>query len=168
MERSQRTHDGSILGRTALRCAVYTALLSLAGSAAAQFVPPTIEPRPQYLSLQVSVLRTGSAAPVASLERDFAYYEPLTTHDSSLSPCVHGIVAARLGQVDKAVAYFGRTARMDLDDINRNVKDGVHTAAMGGTYLAVVAGFAGMRVQGGQLSFVPRLPASYEVKQLED
>ncbi|MEJ2287380.1 MAG: beta-phosphoglucomutase [Deinococcales bacterium] len=97
----------------------------------------------------------------AEARRDFAYYEPLTTHDSSLSPCVHGIVAARLGQVDKAVAYFGRTARMDLDDINRNVKDGVHTAAMGGTYLAVVAGFAGMRVQGGQLAFVPRLPAAW-------
>ena len=98
----------------------------------------------------------------AEARRDFAYYEPLTTHDSSLSPCVHGIVAARLGQVDKAYAYFGRTARMDLDDINRNVKDGVHTAAMGGTWLAVVAGFAGMRVSAGRLSFEPRLPAAWE------
>ena len=98
----------------------------------------------------------------AEARRDFAYYEPLTTHDSSLSPCVHGLVAARLGQVDKAYDYFGRTARMDLDDINRNVKDGVHTAAMGGTWLAVVAGFAGMRVRGGRLSFEPRLPAAWE------
>jgi beta-phosphoglucomutase len=97
----------------------------------------------------------------AEARRDFAFYEPLTTHDSSLSPCVHGIVAARLGQIDKAVAYFARTARMDLDDINRNVKDGVHTAAMGGTYLAVVAGFAGMRVREGRLSFVPRLPRTW-------
>lgn len=97
----------------------------------------------------------------ADARRDFAYYEPLTTHDSSLSPCVHAVVAARLGQVEKAFGYFGRTARMDLDDVNRNVKDGVHTAAMGGTYLAVVAGFAGMRVRDGHLSFVPRLPARW-------
>jgi len=98
----------------------------------------------------------------AEARRDFAYYEPLTTHDSSLSPCVHGIVAARLGEVEKAYGYFGRTARMDLDDINRNVKDGVHTAAMGGTWLAVVAGFAGMRVEGGRLRFEPRLPAAWQ------
>ncbi len=98
----------------------------------------------------------------AAARRDFAYYEPLTTHDSSLSPCVHGIMAARLGQVDKAYAYFGRTARMDLDDLNGNVKDGVHTAAMGGTWLAVVAGFAGMRVREGGLVFEPRLPDAWQ------
>ena len=97
----------------------------------------------------------------AEARRNFAYYEPLTTHDSSLSPCMHGILAARLGQVDKAYDYFGRTARMDLDDVNRNVKDGVHTAAMGGTYLAVLAGFAGMRVAEEGLAFVPRLPPAW-------
>lgn len=97
----------------------------------------------------------------ADVRRDFDLYEPLTTHDSSLSPCVHGIVAARLGRVEQAYGFFGRTARMDLDDVNGNVKDGVHTAAMGGTYLALVAGFAGMRTAGGRLSFVPRLPAAW-------
>ncbi len=98
----------------------------------------------------------------AEARRDFAYYEPLTTHDSSLSPCVHGIVAARLGQLDKAERYFRQTARMDLDDINRNVKDGVHTAAMGGAVMTVLHGFAGMRTEAGRLSFVPRLPGAWD------
>ncbi len=97
----------------------------------------------------------------AEVRRDFEFYEPLTTHDSSLSPCVHGIVAARLGRLQQAAEFFARTARMDLDDVNGNVKDGVHTAAMGGSYLAVLAGFAGMRTRGGELSFVPRLPPGW-------
>jgi len=101
----------------------------------------------------------------AEARRDYAYYERLTTHDSSLSPCVHGIVAARLGRVEEAAGYLRHTARMDLDDVNRNVKDGVHTAAMGGAVLAVLDGLAGMRTGAGEgepeLSFVPRLPAAW-------
>jgi len=117
----------------------------------------------------------------AEARRDYQYYERLTTHDSSLSPCVHGIVAARLGRVEEAVGYLRTTARIDLDDINRNVEDGLHTAAMGGAVLGVLHGLAGMRVvataaasaaagadepaaaASGEplLSFVPRLPAAW-------
>jgi alpha,alpha-trehalose phosphorylase len=69
---------------------------------------------------------------LAQKRRDFDFYEPLTTHDSSLSPCIYSIAAAEIGRVDKAYGYFLRTARMDLDDRNGNVKDGLHTAAMAG------------------------------------
>jgi len=82
----------------------------------------------------------------AEARRDYAYYERLTTHDSSLSPCVHGIVAARQGRLEAAAAFLRHTARMDLDDLNGNVKDGLHTAAMGGAVLGVLHGFAGMRI----------------------
>ena len=94
----------------------------------------------------------------SQLRRDEAYYAPRTTHDSSLSPCVHAIVAADLGRVDDALDHYRRTARMDLDDLNGNVRDGIHAAAMGGTWLATVEGFGGFRVRGGEPSFHPRLP----------
>lgn len=106
----------------------------------------------------------------AEARRDYAYYERLTTHDSSLSPCVHGIVAARLGRAEEAAAYLRRTARMDLEDVNRNVKDGLHTAAMGGAVLGVLHGLAGMRVAARrepepaaepEPTFVPRVPPGW-------
>ena len=97
----------------------------------------------------------------AQLRRDEAYYAPRTTHDSSLSPCVHAIVAADLGRMDDALDHFRRTARMDLDDLNGNVKDGVHAAAMGGTWLAMAEGFGGFRVRGGEPCFHPRLPEGW-------
>ncbi|MEC0369019.1 glycoside hydrolase family 65 protein [Paenibacillus chibensis] len=90
--------------------------------------------------------------------RNYQYYEPLTTHDSSLSPCIHSIVSAEIGDLDGAYAYFDRTVRMDLDDINRNAKDGLHTAAMAGSWMSIVHGFAGMRLTDGELAFSPALP----------
>ncbi len=95
-------------------------------------------------------------------QRDFAYYEKITTHDSSLSPCIYSIMAAELGDLEKAYRYFAQTARMDLDDLNGNVKDGIHTASMGGTWLALVAGFGGLREYNGQLSFQPVLPPKWQ------
>jgi alpha,alpha-trehalose phosphorylase len=97
----------------------------------------------------------------AQLRRDEAYYAPRTTHDSSLSPCVHAVVAADLGRLDDALDHFRRTARMDLDDLNGNVRDGVHAAAMGGTWLALAEGFGGFRVRDGEPCFHPRLPAGW-------
>ncbi|WP_223879810.1 glycoside hydrolase family 65 protein [Paenibacillus spiritus] len=94
--------------------------------------------------------------------RNYAYYEPLTTHDSSLSPCIHSIVAAEVGELESAYGYFDRTVRMDLDDINRNAKDGLHTAAMAGSWMSIVHGFGGLRLPGGQLSFRPRLPSQWQ------
>ncbi|AQY52382.1 hypothetical protein UE46_16085 [Listeria weihenstephanensis] len=89
---------------------------------------------------------------------NYDYYEPLTTHDSSLSPATHAIIAAELGRMEQAVSFFYYTARTDLDDYHHNVKDGVHTAAMAGSWLTIVYGFAGLRIKNGELHFQPRLP----------
>ncbi|MBC1512697.1 hypothetical protein HB895_07175 [Listeria booriae] len=78
---------------------------------------------------------------------NYDYYEPLTTHDSSLSPATHAIIAAELDRMEQAVSFFYYTARTDLDDYHHNVKDGVHTAAMAGSWLAIVYGFAGLRIK---------------------
>lgn len=94
--------------------------------------------------------------------RNFRYYEPLTTHDSSLSACIHGIVGAELGDLDRAHAYFAQTARVDLDDLHANTKDGIHTASMAGSWLMIAAGFAGMRQVDGELRFRPELPSGWQ------
>lgn len=90
--------------------------------------------------------------------RNFDYYDPLTTHDSSLSVCIQSIVANEIGYSEKAHRYFDFAATMDLSDVGGNVMHGAHIASIGGTWLALVYGFAGMRDQGGRLSFQPRLP----------
>ncbi|AGB41493.1 trehalose/maltose hydrolase or phosphorylase [Halobacteroides halobius DSM 5150] len=95
-------------------------------------------------------------------KRDFDYYEPLTTHDSSLSSCIYGIMAAEIGYHDKAYNFFMETARMDLDNYHDNSQHGVHTAAMAGTWLGLVNGFAGMRIYEGELSFDPYLPEKWD------
>nr|WP_308494620.1 glycosyl hydrolase family 65 protein [Duganella rivi] len=94
--------------------------------------------------------------------RDFDYYEAVTTHDSSLSSCIFGIIAAEVGYQDKAYHYFMETARLDLDDTHGNTHYGVHTAAMAGTWLGVAFGFGGMRVVGGALHFAPTLPKQWQ------
>ena len=93
--------------------------------------------------------------------RDYDYYNGITTGDSSLAPCIQSIMAAEIGRVDEAYDFFMKTARMDLDDINSNVSDGVHIAAMGGTWLSIIYGFAGLRDFDGDLSFTPRLPSDW-------
>lgn len=95
------------------------------------------------------------------LRRDVAYYAPRTTHDSSLSACAHAVAYAELGDLETAALFFDATARIDLDDTHGNADHGVHVAAMGGTYLALVDGFAGYRVEGGRVSLRPRLPARW-------
>jgi len=95
-------------------------------------------------------------------QRNYDFYERLTTHDSSLSSCVFSIVASDIGYRDKAYAYFMETARMDLDDTHQNTKNGIHAANMGGTWMCIVNGFAGMRVHGDTLSFKPYLPERWE------
>ncbi|HEY5629353.1 MAG TPA: beta-phosphoglucomutase, partial [Candidatus Limnocylindrales bacterium] len=97
----------------------------------------------------------------AEKRRNFAFYDPLTTGDSSLAPCIQSVAAAELGQAEAARRYFASTARMDLDDVNGNTRDGVHIAAMAGTWVSVVNGFAGLRDDDGRLSFAPRLPDAW-------
>ena len=95
-------------------------------------------------------------------KRNFDYYDPLTTGDSSLSASVQSIAASEIGYADKAYEYFRYAALMDLANVRGNVQDGVHLASIGGTWMALVYGFGGMRDQGGHLSFSPRLPAQWE------
>jgi len=91
----------------------------------------------------------------------FDYYEPITTHDSSLSYNTHCIMAAELGMDDKAVDYFYKTCRLDLDDEFDTVRSGLHGASMGGTWMSVVNGFAGFRIKDGIPSFNPMLPENW-------
>ena len=96
------------------------------------------------------------------LARHFDFYEPMTVHESSLSPCVHVILAAQLGRNEKAYEMYLRTARLDLDDYNNDTEDGLHITSMAGTWMSVIKGFAGMRVQNGQVSFRPFLPQQWK------
>ncbi|MFY0664115.1 MAG: glycoside hydrolase family 65 protein [Natronospirillum sp.] len=92
-------------------------------------------------------------------KRNFDYYEGITTHDSTLSACIHSIIANEVGYADKALHYFSDVTRMDLDNNHGNTQHGIHTACMGGAWMCVVQGFAGMRVRHGLLHFAPSLPA---------
>jgi alpha,alpha-trehalose phosphorylase len=98
---------------------------------------------------------------LAEKKRDFDYYDPLTTGDSSLSPCVQSIIAAEVGYPEKAYTYLKQTARIDLDNVNGNVRDGIHTAAMAGTWSAVVYGSAGLRDYDGVPRFRPHIPSAW-------
>jgi alpha,alpha-trehalose phosphorylase len=90
--------------------------------------------------------------------RNFAYYEPITVRDSSLSACVQAVLAAEVGHLALAYDYLGEAALMDLDDLENNTRDGVHIASLAGAWIALVAGFGGMRAGGGSLRFDPHLP----------
>jgi maltose phosphorylase len=97
------------------------------------------------------------------LERHFDFYEPLTVHESSLSPCVHSILAASIDRMPKAYEQYLRTARLDLDDYNHEVHEGCHTTSMAGTWMSIVQGFGGMRVwEDGKLTFNPQIPKEWK------
>lgn len=96
------------------------------------------------------------------LEKHFDFYEPLTVHESSLSPCVHSIQAATLGRMEQAYTFYLRTSRLDLDDYNKEVHEGLHITSMAGTWMSIVEGFGGMRVKNDALYFEPRLPEQWE------
>ncbi|MFX3673135.1 MAG: glycoside hydrolase family 65 protein [Paenisporosarcina sp.] len=96
-----------------------------------------------------------------TMKNSYDYYEKVTTHDSSLSSCVFSIMAAKLGLNEKAYEYFIETARMDLDNTHGNTKDGLHMANMGGTWMAIIFGFAGLRIKGDGISLSPILPTQW-------
>lgn len=93
---------------------------------------------------------------------NFLFYEQRTLHESSLSPCVHSILASKLGLKEKAYEMYLRTARLDLDDYNHEADEGLHITSMAGTWLAVVEGFGGKRVKDGLLHFNPVLPEEWK------
>jgi maltose phosphorylase len=97
-----------------------------------------------------------------TIRRNFDFYEPRTVHESSLSPCVHAILAAKLGDQVRAYEFYLRTSRLDLDDYNNDTEDGCHITSMAGTWMSVVEGFGGMRVRDNKLSFEPFLPAKWQ------
>lgn len=101
------------------------------------------------------------AQDIETIRKSFAYYEKVTTHDSSLSTCIYSIVASKLGLEDKAYAYFGDSAKLDLFNLHHNTKDGIHTANMGGNYMAIVYGFGGLRLKESGLYFAPSLPKQW-------
>lgn len=94
--------------------------------------------------------------------RNFDFYEPITVHESSLSPCVHTILAAKLGKQEKAYEMFIRTSRLDLDDMNNDTKDGCHITSMAGTWMALVKGIGGLRIEQDSLKVAPFLPKSWK------
>jgi alpha,alpha-trehalose phosphorylase len=93
--------------------------------------------------------------------RTFDYYDPLTTGDSTLSACIQSVVASEVGYEDAALGYFLDACAVDLLDLHGNTKDGIHVASCGGTWLALVAGFGGLRDFDGRVRMDPRLPASW-------
>lgn len=98
---------------------------------------------------------------IDTIAQNYAFYEPLTVHESSLSPCVHAVIAAKLGKEDKAYEFYLRTSRLDLDDYNNDTEDGLHITSMAGTWMTIVEGFAGMRVKNETLCFSPMLPEQW-------
>jgi len=119
----------------------------------------------------------GDVFPLEMKKRNFNFYDPLTTGDSSLSSCVEAIIAAQTGDMDKAIRYGMAALLMDLADVGGNVKDGCHIASMGGTWMMLTYGFGGMRDHNGTLSFWPRrapeanailrFPVAYHGQMLE-
>ena len=100
----------------------------------------------------------GDAFTADEKARNFAYYEALTVRDSSLSSCTQAIIAAEVGHLQLAHDYLGEAALMDLNDLEHNVRDGVHMGSLAGAWLAAVHGLGGMRHHGESLEFRPRLP----------
>ena len=96
------------------------------------------------------------------LQRHFDFYEPFTVHESSLSPCVHSIQAAKLDRMEQAYRFYLRTSRLDLDDYNKEVEEGLHITSMAGTWMSIVEGFGGLRVLDDKLSFTPRIPKKWK------
>ncbi len=92
------------------------------------------------------------------MAKSYNYYENITTHDSSLSPCVYGMMASRINKPDIAYDFFKKTVYLDLDDLHHNTKDGIHIANAGGTYMAMVYGFAGLRIKEDGLHLKPTKP----------
>ncbi len=99
---------------------------------------------------------------IETIKRHFNYYEARTVHESSLSACIHAILAAKIKDIDYSYELYLRTSRLDLDDYNREVKEGLHITSMAGTWMTVIEGFGGMRVKNDLLSFYPQIPKNWE------
>ena len=99
---------------------------------------------------------------IEELEKHFDFYEPFTVHESSLSPCVHSIQASKLGRMNQAYEFYLQTSRLDLDDYNQEVHEGLHITSMAGTWMSIVEGFGGMRIKNNLLHFTPQIPKQWK------
>jgi len=97
-----------------------------------------------------------------TIRRNFDFYEPMSVHESSLSACIHSILASRIGNIKKAYELYLRTSRLDLDDYNNEVAHGLHITSMAGTWLAIVEGFAGMRIIDSTIMLNPLIPDNWK------
>jgi len=98
---------------------------------------------------------------LTEITKNFEFYEPMTVHESSLSPCVHSILASKIGRHDKAYELYLRAARLDLDDYNNDTADGLHITSMAGSWMSVIKGFAGFRVEDNMICLRPYIPKSW-------
>ena len=99
---------------------------------------------------------------IDTIRRSFDFYEARCVHESSLSPCIHSIVASKIGNEEKAYELYLRTARLDIDDYNKEAHEGLHITSMSGSWLAIVKGFAGMRNTANSISFNPYIPQGWK------
>ena len=93
---------------------------------------------------------------------NYEFYEPRTIHESSLSPAIHSVLAAELDKMEEAIRFFGFATRLDLDNYNRNTREGLHITSIALAWINIVYGFAGLRSDGKQLRFAPRLPKRWK------
>jgi alpha,alpha-trehalose phosphorylase len=103
----------------------------------------------------------GNEFTLEQKRRNFDYYDPITTGDSSLSASIQSIVASEIGEEDAACEYLDHALLVDLADVAGNASDGVHIASAAGSWMALVFGFGGVRDFDEQLTFDPRLPRRY-------
>lgn len=99
---------------------------------------------------------------LSTMKHSFDYYEKITTHDSSLSRCIFGIMSSKLGMKEKAYEYFNFSSKMDILNSQHNTEDGIHTANMGGCYMGIVYGFLGLRVKESGFYFTPSIPEQWD------
>ncbi len=116
----------------------------------------------KQVDVVMAMFLLGQEFSLPQKQRNFDYYDPLTTGDSSLSACVQSIMASEIGYTETAMEYARYALLMDLGDIAGNVKDGCHVASIGGSWMVIVYGLAGMRDYGGRVSFQPRLPTTLQ------
>ena len=112
--------------------------------------------------LELAMILFGDRYTDEEKAKNFAFYDSVTTHDSSLSMAVFSILAAQIGDMRKACDYFLSSARLDLDNIHHNTKDGLHMANMAGTWIGITRGFGGMCIRDGMLNFAPVCPRRWK------
>jgi len=112
--------------------------------------------------LILAMTQYGECWTLEEKKKNFAFYDSVTTHDSSLSMAVFSILANEIGEIQTGYDYFMSSARLDLDDMHHNTKDGLHMANMAGTWTGLVRGFGGMRCRRGELSFAPVCPPQWQ------